>query len=169
VSGSIKLHPTKGMNPILTFCERCHESNSIIMAGAAISAVYKGACPDCKTMIYCTSNDARNTPREQEARCPCGTYLTCQKISDNEPIPYGICQECQDELASFKQIVTDGGVYFKCKSCNANGVIKAGSVLAIKVRELSKIATPDPVGIEFESCDQHEFAKSDESEPEKND
>ena len=169
MSGSIKLHPTKGINPILTFCERCHENNAIIIAGAAITAAYKGACPDCGTMVYCTSNNAKNTPREQEVQCPCGTYLRCQQISDREPIPYGLCQKCQDELESFKQIVSDGGVYFKCKNCNANGVIKADSTLAIKVREITKIAPPDPVGIEFESCDQHEFNKPDESEPIKND
>ncbi len=169
MSNSIKLHPEKGLNPIMTFCERCHESDSIIIAGRAITAAYKGTCPDCETVVYCTSNVLDNTPREQEAKCPCGRYLTCTRISDHEPIPYGLCQKCQDELAVFEAEVAAGGVYFKCKGCKISGVIKADSELAIRVRQHANIMAPEPVGLEFNECDEHKFINNNnESEDVKN-
>ena len=60
-----------------------------------------------------------------------------------------------EQHLKFKSIVESGGAYWKCKECPQGGVLTAESKLAIALRETSGVASPDPVGIEFDTCDQH--------------
>jgi hypothetical protein len=73
-----------------------------------------------------------------------------ERLPDPEP-----CDKCKTEIELHRSIVQAGGVYFKCKGCAITGVLRAESELAKMVREHSGIAAPNPVGFEFERCDQH--------------
>jgi len=52
-------------------------------------------------------------------------------------------------MISHKSEVEKGGVYFRCKDCGVNGVIKAGVPFAEDVRKHHNLPAPAPCGVEF--------------------
>jgi hypothetical protein len=75
----------------------------------------------------------------------------------------GLCDDCEKELIEFKSIVENGGIYFRCAQCKADGVIKLNDntrSLIEEVRE-KQFGRDDPewmskaVGIEFDKCSWH--------------
>jgi len=64
-------------------------------------------------------------------------------------LPGGLCDACKEQI----QIVKDGGVFFKCKDCGANGAIKKDAPLAKAVRKQMGIEAPEPCGVEFTKKD----------------
>jgi len=143
MSASIRLHPEKGLNPHLAICPRCGKDNGeIVLLGA-----------HCKEYIC---KDCGQTHIGRQDKCMnCGSFHSLRyagEIGDHEKIPTNLCKECEEELDSFKKIVDDGGIYFRCIACHANGVIpKTHSVVAL-VREKLNLPT-GPCGIEVEKKD----------------
>ena len=61
----------------------------------------------------------------------------------------------KEEAELCKEELKRGGVFFRCKECSRTGMIKGGTQIAEIVREESDIAAPEPCGIEFDCCAQH--------------
>lgn len=146
MSGSIRLHSKLGVNPKLTYCPRCKgESNELVLVGAD-DGKYK--CRSCGLHIYgygkgkCPKCDAGHTLER------IGTVEEHERLPATRP-----CDGCRAELDEHGKVVAEGGVYFKCKDCNATGAIRASAPLAGAVREKAGVAAPAPCGVEFSKAD----------------
>lgn len=95
-------------------------------------------CPKCQTCVTYGSN------RENV-----GT------VGEHDRLPGNLCQACETEISEHKQLVAEGGIYFKCAECPATGVVKGSTELAKAVRRAMKIDPPAPCGVEFETCAEH--------------
>jgi hypothetical protein len=67
------------------------------------------------------------------------------KVYASEP-----CETCQQQTEEHRAVVAAGGVYWKCRDCHSEGVIKAESSFAAMVRQKSGVPIPNPVGVEFD-------------------
>jgi len=138
------LHSKLGVNPKLTFCRRCgRETNELLLVGAHTG---KYTCDNCGLLMLGGRPNIGH-------RCPrCGgnrtSFTKTGTIGERERLPASdLCDGCKMELESFKQIVDEGGVYWKCKDCHAEGVMKK-SPYAGMVR--LKLNIPiGPCGVEF--------------------
>ena len=133
---SLRLHKTKGLNPRLTYCPRCHgEGPEIILVGAH-DGVYE-----------CTACGMMHIGKPKKGECAkCGsTVVFSRKLGENERLPGSLCKGCEEQI----QVVRDGGIFFKCKDCGAIGAIKKNAELAKKVRERTGVEAPEPCGVEF--------------------
>jgi len=154
MSGSIQLHPTLGVNPKLTICTRCgKDGDELILIGAKEWLVQ---CDNCHIKIYgggpCPS-------------CKSTRVSRIRKIGEHERLPStSPCKECRKELSVHAEMVRQGGVFFKCKGCGVDGVVKPTAELAKLVRKKMAIAPPDPVGVELGTCPNCE-ASPETSEP----
>lgn len=145
----MRLHPKLGVNPVLTYCPRCGgDAPELVLAGDAW--VYE--CSDCKQKMV----------GEHPENCPkCKTkmqYVRSYEPEFGERLPASQpCDKCLEEIKLHKQIVAEGGVYWKCADCKAEGVIKPNEFTE-KVREkLHMEAVPGveaaPCGVEFTKAD----------------
>lgn len=78
------------------------------------------------------------------------TFEQGVKYSDGKTL----CDACEKEDAKMKAIVDEGGIYFRCLNCKAEGAIMYAAdtkELIDKVRKVSGIAK-GAVGIEFHHC-----------------
>jgi hypothetical protein len=132
----------KGVSPHLSFCPRCREENNEILLFG--NKDYVVTCEYCRVENYggfdkgkCGSCGKNNYNAER------------RKLRDTEKVPGSLCEDCKKEIENFKQIVKEGGIYWKC-STGHYGVIKASAPIAKAIRE----ETPDPVGVHFnkEQC-----------------
>lgn len=146
---SINLSKEKGLNPRLTYCTRCGgDAGEIVLLG------------DREYKIKCSNCDCWNFGAKFSDTCgKCKQTLrggSRERIEDDEKLPSSnLCDECVKEIQKYKNIVTEGGVYFRCKQCGSEGVIKGESEYAKHAREYAKIFPPDPMGIEMENCSEH--------------
>lgn len=147
----IILHSRLGVNPRMTVCPRCGgDGDKLMLLG---SQNYKYTCryANCGLTHY-------GKPTGAAARtCPgCGLaadWVNRTELDDNERLPASApCRKCQAEIDEHKKVVAEGGIYFRCKDCKAQGVIRANELTA-KVRAHAKIEPPNPVGVEFAKDD----------------
>jgi len=139
----IRLHKEHGINPKLIGCQRCGESTGIVLLG------------DNNSIHYCSSCNMNIVSTRRASKCPnCkeNGFLEYKKEVDRNQLNTALCDKCIDELEKFKEEVETGGIYWKCKSCPGNGVLKASSQMAKAVREEYNITPPNPIGIEFPNC-----------------
>lgn len=137
---SIKLHPTKGVNPHLGLCPRCgKDSGDILLLGTNDK---KFVCNRCDLTSYGASHCLKCLDQNGETKV----------IQEGEKIPSHICKECETEVNDLRAVVEAGGIFFECKDCGANGVIrktdKEGD-FASEVRTRMKMPAPQPCGIRF--------------------
>lgn len=139
---SIRLHPTKGVNPRLTFCRRCGgEANELILVGAQDM---KYTCDDCGTLHYGRPDLGRC------GKCKGTRFTQAGRLTEYEKLPASdYCDDCKKEIAEHKAIVEAGGIYWQCPKGHG-GAIRHTSPLAARVREKAGIAAPKPVGIKLE-------------------
>jgi hypothetical protein len=143
---SIQLHPTKGINPHVTFCVQCGVDVGIALIG---NRDKKRTCDNCDTVNY--------GAKASDSCGKCGLSLRTAKaeeIREGERLPGGLCNDCQAEQKEHREIVEQGGVYWKCRECTLRGVIKP-SPFAEMVREQLGTPTPQLCGVEFEHCIEH--------------
>ncbi len=137
---SIKLHKTKGLNPKLTYCPRCGEDGDELILLGATDRIYK-----------CTYCGMRSIGKRL-SKCPeCGrnSWHKVGTVGEYDKLPSShLCAKCEKELAEHKAIVDAGGIYWKCKDCRAEGVIKTGRY-ADSIREHLHISS-GPCGVEFD-------------------
>lgn len=107
------------------------------------------------------------------ARCgePVGVLLD-RRLKDtfengkNYSDGHTLCDKCEKEVTEFENIVAAGGIYFQCTKCKAAGVIKYEGASEDARRMIEAVRAQQfgrgtvgwmsmPVGIEFDSCDQH--------------
>lgn len=144
---SIPLHPTRGVNPRLTFCPRCGgDGRELILIGANDKVI---TCPHCgmnaigfKTTQLCPS---------------CKKRLSGGKVrtlEDHEKLPGGLCLKCEEEVKKVEELIKDGAVHVKCKKCGMQGVLRKDHPLAIQARNHFNLHNGEPCGVEVDSCPQ---------------
>ncbi len=162
--GSIPLDPDKGLDPHMMFCSRCGgESNAL-----TIGALRKAKLADGR-WIFSQADQRNKTAKNLIDQGIIRTRydLDWIKLDEDERVPDPTpCDDCQQELKQWADLVAQGGVYFRCKTCSATGVIKPGTDLAVAVREKAKIAAPEAMAMEFQNCDQHAAALEPEPQQE---
>lgn len=139
----ITLHQKLGLNPRLTFCVRCGgETNELALLGNK-NWIYK--CGDCGAKFV------GGAP----VRCPkCGgrSFDRDRELSDGERIPSGdLCDKCKAQLEELKQVVEEGGVFWRCSDCGSEGAIRK-SDFADEVRKAANILTGQ-CGVQFSKKD----------------
>ena len=77
----------------------------------------------------------------------------CQRCgSPTVKLGSDLCQECDDEVMMFTEVVASGGIYWKCLDCPSEGVLKPTAELSIAMRKRTGIAAPDAIGVDFSSA-----------------
>ena len=138
----ITLDKEKGMNPRLGMCPQCGKDNGeILLLG---NRGYKDVCPHCRMVHY---GGAKNKVCQR-----CGTRTERVQLTDGEKIPGALCPKCREQRDELKKIVEAGGIFWRCRDCGQNGVIRK-SDYADAVREKLKIPAPKPCGVEFSKSD----------------
>lgn len=143
---TIQLHPTKGVNPKLTFCPSCgQDANELVLVG---KQDYKWTCNHCSQMHI------GYFPKCQKCgSCDRGSRI---EITEHERLPASQpCDECQEFNKVANEAFKSGGIIIRCKVCGGQAVIKGTTDMAIRTREHSGIFAPNPVGLELDSCEQH--------------
>ena len=145
---SIPLHKTRGLDPHLMTCPRCGGDTNGLTIGKTVVATL----PDGRQMYYTAGQRAQAL---KSAGLPNYSQLEVRDVEENARVPDSVpCAKCMAEINLLKATVAAGGVYWRCKECGQEGAIKK-SEFADNIREKSGIAAPDPVGAEFEKCEQH--------------
>lgn len=151
---SIPIHKDRGIDPHLTYCQRCGGEADELTLGVLMKAELPNG-----QWVYANRGKTEKLRRELEQKkiIPFQTYLQWQEITDTrERVPASEpCKKCRDELDMMEEIVKRGGCYFKCAECGQEGVLRETSTIAKQVRKLAGIEPPEPVGFEFEACVQH--------------
>jgi hypothetical protein len=128
MSGSIRLHPEKGLNPKLTYCPRCGGEGRDLMLIGTRENVFQ--CGYCKITIF------GHTVSEPCPKCQDrGPHTFVRKIEDHEKLPGGLCLPCEKETTEHDKVVAEGGIHFTCSDCKKGGVIKASAPLSKIIRE----------------------------------
>lgn len=136
----MKLHPTKGLNPHLTYCPRCGGIGpELILLGLHD---YTIECNECDTVnigggAKCGQCGARPLLGER------------REIGEHDRLPGSLCGPCEAESKQYDEIVKAGGVYWKCADCKRSGVIKADAEFARAARSEHNIEAPLPLGVLF--------------------
>lgn len=140
--GGIRLDPKRGVNPALTVCPRCGgETNELVLAG--LKGKYK--CEKCGQRMVGRFETCPRCGAGREHFKLLGEFDgSREKVLASEP-----CDKCKKMIEEHAQIVREGGIYWKCKDCESEGVIKP-SPFATMIREKANIQPPDPVGFEFD-------------------
>jgi hypothetical protein len=143
----LSLHPKLGVNPHLCCCPRCWKDNGELVLIGNRTSIRK--CGGCGTKLV---------GHRYSEPCPkCrhnGPHEEVGQVGERDKIPTGLCADCKKELAEHKAIVDAGGIYFRCKQCGKNGVIRPEAELCKMVRDKMEIPT-GPCGIEFQTCKEH--------------
>ena len=137
MSGSITLHPEKGVNPRLAVCPMCGNDNGEIVLLGSNDTLYK--CGDC---------DVNIVGRPTGNRCPeCKSrdIKKERKLKDDEGIPTSLCSDCDNLCEEVKK----GGVFWRCTKCHRSGALSHESPLAKEAREKMNISPPQAAGVEF--------------------
>lgn len=150
--GNIILHPEKGVNPFLTICKRCgQDAPDLILVG---NKQYKDICRNCGAVYY----GGRDRPHTGKCNFCDDPYPVFDRepIKDGEKIPIGLCRECQEEEERFAKIVSEGGIYFRCKDCKSTGVIRKNEYTDAVRQMMGKEYTVEPYlpcGVELDARD----------------
>lgn len=170
---SIPISRDGGLEPHLTYCPRCGGETPELTIGVAYWLTWEGPISNeygfnrgQKIGVY---NRGRRSPLLKTMGLEhVPNWLGRVHVERHEKLPASEpCDECKAEIEEHKQIVKDGGVYFKCAECGRDGVIK-DSPFARRVREISVDVgrsknVHKPCGIQFVKCTEHavEEANSD--------
>lgn len=121
----MRLHPEKGVNPRMTFCQRCGGDSPVIILLGAVESKYKHRCGQ----IYFGTPGAKDyCPKCKD---PARDGLeNIGNIGEHERLPGGLCDKCEAEVKALNAEVALGGVLFKCRDCPATGVVKHDSEFA---------------------------------------
>ncbi|MBE9572120.1 MAG: hypothetical protein IMF11_15945 [Proteobacteria bacterium] len=131
---------THGMNISLAKCTRCGSpTGELLLLGKTNE--YK--CLACGSVIF--GNSPRNCP---DCNSP-NVALIERDAKAPKFLSHGLCDTCKEEMENFRAAVRQGGIFWRCKDCGSEGVIKPGRFLALMARCKMGIVAPKPCGIEF--------------------
>jgi len=150
---NIPISKERGLDPHLTICPSCGGDGDAITVGI----IRKATLPNGQT-VYANQGQTTKTGRDLVNKGIINSPydLAWETITDpNERIISSQpCRKCIEHINEMEQIVKEGGVYFKCKECQQDGVIKKNK-FTNRVREHTGIEAPDPCGVEFNYCVEH--------------
>ncbi len=148
IISNIPLHKTRGLDPHLTYCPRCGGDGT----GLTLGALRKATLEDGR-VVYAQLGKTARTAKDLGLQ---PFELNWVDVDEHERVPdSSICDECEQEVALHKKEVDLGGVYFRCLACSTTGVIKHNHALAVSVRKDAGVKAPEPIGVEFDKCEQH--------------
>lgn len=150
MSQQIPLHPTRALDPHMTYCPHCGGEGSGITIGHMRKARTKHG------WVYAIRGQTLRLAQRLVAQGVINNQYDLkwmdtregEKIPDTQP-----CNKCKKEIEEHAAIVRAGGVYFRCSNCNATGVINATSEFAKAVRETHHHTNGEPCGVEFSKKD----------------
>lgn len=159
MSGSIRISAKHGVNPTIFVCEWCgRDTNTLGLVGSCS----KLKCRNCGTIIFGSSAEpcpkcGKGGRQLGDRYGGGGMYHGDFEVLERDTevpmhIAQGLCDECDAKRKAADDEVAKGGVYWKCSKCGSKGAVKAGTKLAIAVREKMKIAAPNKYGVEFHEC-----------------
>jgi DNA-directed RNA polymerase subunit RPC12/RpoP len=152
MSNSIPLHPKLGVNPHLSYCPRCGGDAEELMLIGNRTAIVK--CESCGNKVIGGLRSGEKCPACQHRSTGRGEHVG--SVGEHDKLPASRpCAKCRQELAEHKAIVEAGGLYFRCKECNKQGVIKAEAEFAKALRLQHNKPAPELCGVEFEKCSDH--------------
>jgi len=138
----IPIDKKRGIAPHIITCARCGEEH-----GISLGVIMEGTDAEGNKQ-YKNKGDYkynRNHP-----------YISWEEITDpDRKIAMGHCTACEDELARFAEELAKGSIFFKCEQCTTTGMIIGSHPLAEAVRKQTGVVAPNPVGIEFATCEEH--------------
>lgn len=148
---NIPLDEEKGLNPIITICPICYEQTEEI-ALAGNSDIYE--CNNCHEKIISYPG--------KKIECKCGNIKTIlspdnfkllRKFDTEKDEVYSQqpCDKCKKILEEQEEQIKNGGIYFRCKNCGSNGVIKAGETTSNIRKQLNRKEF-EIFGIEYNTC-----------------
>jgi len=146
----IPLHPERGLDPHLMYCQRCGEDTGSITVGDVI----RRKMQDGRILL---ANRGEGVSSAIQAGYTKQDYYNAEiiPIKEGERLPdTSVCAECDAELTMQKGIIEAGGIAFRCTMCHQEGVIRK-SDFADGVRKSAGIEAPIPVGVEFTRCAEH--------------
>jgi len=138
---TITLHPVHGANGHLGYCPGCEQPSGELMFLGIANTVF--VCEQCGTKLL-----SEEMPKEECPTCGSTQYRVDHELGTGETIPGSLCKTCREKLEHEEKLLKEGGIYFRCLTCNQKGIITDKEVCD-KVREKSGI-TEGPVGVEFE-------------------
>jgi len=142
------LHPEKGSDPRLTFCGRCKCNMTELVEGNNYLMIHSSG----RRVLAPKGESAQIA---QKLGWDPGSYSIDAAPEGRLPAST-LCDSCNKELKKFAKVVKAGGVYWACATCQLTGVI-AKSAYADLVRTEAQIKAPNPTGVEFPSCEEHEL------------
>lgn len=148
----IPIDPKRGLDPRLCYCTRCGNDTGSLSVGDVRKAEL-----DNGQVVYASRGKGQKNVSAQLKRQGYIKRLSWQRLDDNEKVPdTGFCESCRKELEEWAELVKEGGVYFRCGECKANGVIHPHTEVSETIRKHMGIEPPKPCGVEFQRCEQHE-------------
>lgn len=148
---NIPLSKERGIDPHLTCCVECGQDTN----GLTLGVIMEGKDTD-GNLHYTQRGSTHKYTKDLYRNSPFALSIDWNELTDtNKRIPMGLCTECEELHAMALQALEDGAIYFNCDCCDITGMLKGESELAIAVRKQQNIPAPEPVGVTFDSCDQH--------------
>lgn len=126
-------------------CARCHD---LLFIHFSIFVPRDYSSPH-KYSFICQDCNHWNIGRDPHKGCG---ICSSSNISI-QPFPKKpICPSCIHLLSEWKKEVESGGVWWTCSKCKSEGVVKAGTPLAQRMRKMHGVDAPSPLGIEIHEC-----------------
>jgi hypothetical protein len=141
---NIPIHPERGLDPHICACRKCGKETGAMTVGHMKVLVNNTG----RIKTYFSTDQAGRALDIQEP----GDHI--REVGEHESVYIGLCDECESEEKEHHSIVKEGGVFWKCKECHRDGVIKK-SGFADHIRSHMGIEAPKPCGVEFEKCSEH--------------
>ena len=139
----IRLHPKLGLNARLTTCTRCGGKGQDILLLGDQNRIYE--CEDCGQHLIGAATDCPTHPH--------GRTRMVRELGEHERIQAGLCRSCEEEVKEHREVVKAGGIFWECKDCRCQGVIRHTNSLAGLVRGHLNTPAPKPCGIYFTARD----------------
>ena len=140
----IRLSKAHGLNPAMALCSRCgKETGEIFLIGKC----NRYECRACgrftigKHPIACMGCHSTDLILVE-------TDIKAPRFS-----PGGLCPACKETLEQHNALVRQGGIFWRCQNCDACGVIRPGTPMALMIRHKLGIVAPAPCGVEFDDED----------------
>ena len=144
---SIPVSKKHGVNPTIGVCPNCGKENGELLLLGRCS---KYECQACGRTIYGRIGPRGVCPFCKSARIT----LVDRDVEAPGRIPTGLCDDCKEMFEEHKALVRQGGIYWRCRTCGSEGVVRPGTPVALMIRHKTGIAAPKPCGVEFteEQC-----------------
>jgi len=147
------MHPVRGLDPHDTFCPRCGKPDGHKTFGVVMKTSLTDGHKVYASKGY--EQQVEENLAKQGKLALIGT-LTWQEVVPGAPIPAPhMCQDCVIVVRQMEQDIENGGVFFACKQCGMQGIIKADTHYAKEVRKQHDLPAPAPVKVVFNTCADH--------------